>query len=459
MMRTALFFLAVFAFGNADESSGSCYHLVEGHRLELDCASERRTDVVHHFPFAWSKNNKRFLPPGPHVQIDMTRLIFLHAKAEDAGLYMCSNMFAQTHGQVTAGKLIHVITPVKVDPLPERLVRRVDGLLLLTCNASAIPKPRITWWHNGKKLEGGGRVRLLPGPDPENLQAGTLELRDITASDDGIYACKASHDVCGVFTESKTHVYVRLNAIQTNEEVPGKGIILDPHSTEPLVLQCNYTDDPSKDVLWFKDGSKIEGDTRYSINSDNHMLIVSNPDYGDAANYTCMIADAGQNATIVVRTNVSIEFSETSKNQVEGDPLTLYCKASGVPLPTITWLKDDEPLNTSDSRISLEAWQNVSNAKLSIQNLNFDDRAQYTCIASNVVGNDTITILVRVKDKLAALWPFLGICVEVAVLCAIIFVYEKKRVKPDFEESDTDQNPENKNLSDQKEGQDIRQRK
>ena len=32
-------------------------------------------------------------------------------------------------------------------------------------------------------------------------------------------------------------------------------------------------------------------------------------------------------------------------------------------------------------------------------------------------------------DKLAALWPFLGICAEVAILCIIIFVYEKRRAK------------------------------
>lgn len=46
---------------------------------------------------------------------------------------------------------------------------------------------------------------------------------------------------------------------------------------------------------------------------------------------------------------------------------------------------------------------------------------------------------VRVKDKLAALWPFLGICAEVFVLCAIILIYEKRRNKESDNDSDTDQ--------------------
>jgi neuroplastin len=58
--------------------------------------------------------------------------------------------------------------------------------------------------------------------------------------------------------------------------------------------------------------------------------------------------------------------------------------------------------------------------------------------------NDSVTSegFVRVKDKLAALWPFLGICAEVFVLCAIILIYEKRRNKTEIDESDTDQSPD-----------------
>lgn len=43
-----------------------------------------------------------------------------------------------------------------------------------------------------------------------------------------------------------------------------------------------------------------------------------------------------------------------------------------------------------------------------------------------------------ITDKLAALWPFLGICAEVAILCSIIFVYEKRKSMNQCDEPDTD---------------------
>lgn len=89
-------------------------------------------------------------------------------------------------------------------------------------------------------------------------------------------------------------------------------------------------------------------------------------------------------------------------------------------------------------------YKNIEDAKLIIEKANLSDRGYYTCIGWNEMMKEEDRAkdiaYARVKDKLAALWPFLGICAEVFVLCAIILIYEKRRNKTDLEESDTDQN-------------------
>lgn len=97
-------------------------------------------------------------------------------------------------------------------------------------------------------------------------------------------------------------------------------------------------------------------------------------------------------------------------------------------------------------KLNKDKEKGVPNAVLQIEAANMDDREKYTCLAETQLGsnvfNATSESFVRIKDKMAALWPFLGICLEVVVLCTVILVYEKKRNKTEMEESDTDGSPE-----------------
>ena len=69
--------------------------------------------------------------------------------------------------------------------------------------------------------------------------------------------------------------------------------------------------------------------------------------------------------------------------------MTLFCNATGNPVPTISWTKNGSPVNITDnSRIRFLK----DNKQLTIPNVNRRDSGEYQCVANNSVGNDTSNV-------------------------------------------------------------------
>lgn len=140
----------------------------------------------------------------------------------------------------------------------------------------------------------------------------------------------------------------------------------------------------------------------------------------------------------------------TSVSVVEGEKLVIVCAGLLMPGAKITWTFAGKTYNSSEGRVRLtrDEERKINRAILNVDNIEMSDGGNVTCSAAYDWADPdpnhraSATTLLRVKDKLAALWPFLGICAEVVVLCAIILIYEKKRNKAELEESDTDQSPD-----------------
>ena len=89
-----------------------------------------------------------------------------------------------------------------------------------------------------------------------------------------------------------------------------------------------------------------------------------------------------------------IDDFDQSKNLVHGDPLILNCSAWGHPDVSFVWYMNNRLLQ-ADKRISF----GPKNMSLKIASIEFSDRGDYTCVASNIHGSDNSTILIRIKGK------------------------------------------------------------
>ena len=76
-------------------------------------------------------------------------------------------------------------------------------------------------------------------------------------------------------------------------------------------------------------------------------------------------------------------FHPQNATATEGEMVTLFCNATGDPIPTISWTKGSSIISSSgDLRISFGA----DNETLKIMNVTRADSGQYRCVANSSAG-------------------------------------------------------------------------
>ena len=85
-------------------------------------------------------------------------------------------------------------------------------------------------------------------------------------------------------------------------------------------------------------------------------------------------------------------------NPVEvGGQVEVVCNGSGAPPPEIRWMKDGAPLgNCSGSHPQTYMWANPSSLRLT--NIRTGDEGNYTCVVSNILGNNSATFMLVIGE-------------------------------------------------------------
>jgi len=236
----------------------------------------------------------------------------------------------------------------------------------------------------------------------------------------------------------------------------------------------------SAKLVWKLNGTDVklrkEFAKEFSVFEGNNTLrlLKVDPTTLGVGSYTCGDDTNPEITSFNIKVLPHVNKFDKPRNVIEGDPLALECKAWGIPEPTITWYRNGTEIvaEGSGGKITLKKnteaagstikFPPLQNATLRIEKMEYEEGGNYTCVATSDIGVANATVLVQIKDKYAALWPFLGICVEVAVLCTIILIYEKRRAKR-IEEEEREEEAAHLNANNDTKaplpGDDVRQRK
>ena len=80
------------------------------------------------------------------------------------------------------------------------------------------------------------------------------------------------------------------------------------------------------------------------------------------------------------------------------DSVMFTCTATGIPLPTITWMDENDNMMLMGSDMIIDDGTAILST-LTLSNLQDDDFDNYTCTATNMFGSDNETALLGSEFK------------------------------------------------------------
>ncbi|NXL77816.1 HMCN1 protein, partial [Leptocoma aspasia] len=325
----------------------------------------------------WYKDGQRVISSPQALYVDRGQFLQIpRAQVSDSARYSCRVSSAAG----AAEKLFHVdvyVPPVIEGDADTTQSRQVvaGNSLTLECKAAGNPPPLLTWLKDGVPVKASDKLRVLAGGKQ-------LEILNTIEADQGQYWCVAT----SIAGEQEIKYYVEILVppfVEGGDELLGYIVIL--HS--PLELDCSARGTPSPTITWFKDGQTVGEEAGYKVLLNGQKLIISQAQVSDSGHYKCVAANkAGEHEKefdVTVHVPPTIKSTGPSERAVVlHKPVTLQCIASGIPSPSITWLKDGQPVNTARGNIRLEA----SGRVLQLGKALPGDAARYTCVATNAAG-------------------------------------------------------------------------
>ncbi|XP_062504884.1 hemicentin-1-like isoform X2 [Corticium candelabrum] len=280
-------------------------------------------------------------------------------------------------------------------PLDSRQANGRD--VLLHCGAEGWSTPRISW----AKLPNNN----LPFDQMRHfiLQNGSLMITNVRKSDEGSYVCSAVNALGTV--KSTARLLVEGETVSTDEvlmewtRLPENVTIREGRTA---VFHCQVRSNPPATYSWSYNGSRIDGEMERQFVTLNGSLVIGDVDYLVEGAYTCVASDGNTSLqqTVYLKTLVAPDIFSSPKSLAlpwtyfngTVDSASFSCQASGFPLPTIYWTKDNR-------RLVGERFQVSRRGRLTIQPLRFEDGGEYTCIATSSAGSARKSATLLIQDN------------------------------------------------------------
>ncbi|XP_029400693.1 roundabout homolog 2 isoform X8 [Mus pahari] len=346
----------------------------------------------------WKKDKVRIDDKEERISIRGGKLMISNTRKSDAGMYTCvgTNMVGERDSDPAE---------LTVFERPTFLRRPINQVVLeeeaveFRCQVQGDPQPTVRWKKDDADLP-RGRYDIKDDS--------TLRIKKAMSTDEGTYVCIAENRVGKLETSATLTVRVRPVAppqfvVRPRDQIVAQG--------RTVTFPCETKGNPQPAVFWQKEGSQNllfpnqpqQPNSRCSV-SPTGDLTITNIQRSDAGYYICqaltvagsILAKAQLEVTDVLTDRPPPIILQGPINQtlaVDGTAL-LKCKATGEPLPVISWLKEGFTFLGRDPRATIQ-----DQGTLQIKNLRISDTGTYTCVATSSSGETSWSAVLDVTES------------------------------------------------------------
>ncbi|XP_044772968.1 obscurin [Neomonachus schauinslandi] len=342
---------------------------------QLRCQlSEAETGV----PVQWLKEGVE-LHGSPKYEIrrlGTTCELLIHGlEAKDTGEYVCVAGGQKTVASVMVKEPEVTIVRGLVDAEAQ-----VDGDVEFTCEVSRDGVAEVEWRLQGLPLQSNEVTEV-------SVRGGcthTLRLKGVTPEDAGIVSF---------------HVGVHTSSAQLTVQVPEVTIMeplqdLQLSEGQDAHFRCQLSRASGQGARWALGGVPLQANEMNDITVEHgtlHLLTLHKVTLEDAGTISFQVGSCSSEAQLKVTAKNSVVRGLENVDALEGGEALFECRLSRPEVAAHAWLRDDEPVQTSENA-EVVYLENGLRHLLLLKNLRVQDTCRVTFLAGGVVTSAFLTV-------------------------------------------------------------------
>eukprot|EP00794_Sanderia_malayensis_P015842 gene15842-17438_t len=310
-------------------------------------------------------------------------LLLQNLTATDTGSYKCVASNNLIPGKIVRSKYAIVSIAARQEQpyferRPTNVVAPRDQPFTWQCIIRGVPQPVIKWYKNGQLV--------LNDTNRFVLTTGSLHFVSVREEYNGTYTCQGSNSL-GTITSNPPVVFLIAFIDYAFAKNPSNTII---NAGQQLLLSCKppraYPTNPQ--ITWYKDYQLLALGTSAVLKTDGSLQIdsITKANEGEyfcvARNPVTSETRSSKKALVTVRVSAYILATFTNSSAIIGQYLSVLCRATGSPTPSVMWLRHSRIISR--------------NGSLVFDKINITDAGYYQCIASNPAGNSSRLLHINV---------------------------------------------------------------